>query len=200
MPPLFYVDPRRDARSQSLRPACLAASRLTCRIAIGQSGCGARLTVCSNVSIELHADELLLVGGPRGVGRTTLLQCLAGMRRPDAGAVSWGSAVAPHRVWRECELGARRMRARVAVLAEPSPGLSQQSGLTVRILDGDDADTLNDRRTLAAAAFMLGVEGACIWALRSPNVACIEAVANRLTRLRIAHRIAWLHGGELRSR
>jgi ABC-2 type transport system ATP-binding protein len=40
------------------------------------------------VSFEAHRGELLAVIGPNGAGKTTLLSILAGIRRPDEGAVS----------------------------------------------------------------------------------------------------------------
>ena len=40
------------------------------------------------VDLELGSNELLVVLGPTGAGKTTLLRTLAGLERPDAGAVT----------------------------------------------------------------------------------------------------------------
>src|SRR4051794_10754119 len=41
-----------------------------------------------NVSFQAHPGELLAVIGPNGAGKTTLLSILAGIRKPDEGAIS----------------------------------------------------------------------------------------------------------------
>ena len=40
-----------------------------------------------DIQLEAHADELLVVLGPTGAGKTTLLRAIAGLERPDAGAI-----------------------------------------------------------------------------------------------------------------
>lgn len=44
-------------------------------------------TLLSDISFELRAGEFVAVLGPNGVGKTTLLRALAGVRRPHAGSV-----------------------------------------------------------------------------------------------------------------
>ena len=44
-------------------------------------------TLLQDVSFELRAGELVAILGPNGVGKTTLLRTLAGVRRADSGAV-----------------------------------------------------------------------------------------------------------------
>jgi multiple sugar transport system ATP-binding protein len=39
------------------------------------------------IDLEAHPDELLVVLGPTGAGKTTLLRAIAGLDRPDAGAI-----------------------------------------------------------------------------------------------------------------
>jgi len=46
-----------------------------------------QVEVLREVSLELHAGELLAVWGPRGSGRSTLMRIAAGIEEPDAGVV-----------------------------------------------------------------------------------------------------------------
>jgi ABC-type Fe3+/spermidine/putrescine transport system ATPase subunit len=63
------------------------------------------VTALAGVSFVLPGGQALLVLGPSGAGKTTLLRCIAGLERPDAGAISVnglvvfgrGIDVAPHR-------------------------------------------------------------------------------------------------------
>jgi len=49
-------------------------------------------TVLGGVSLELHAGEYVAVMGESGVGKSTLLNLIAGLDRPDAGQVILGGA------------------------------------------------------------------------------------------------------------
>jgi heme exporter protein A len=50
--------------------------------------------VLKGVSLELGAGQLLHVSGPNGTGKTTLLQVVSGLLRPEQGTVSWfGQAI-----------------------------------------------------------------------------------------------------------
>jgi ABC-2 type transport system ATP-binding protein len=66
--------------TQSAAPAALAASGLTKRY-------GERVAL-REVSFAAAPGELVAVIGPNGAGKTTLLSILAGIQRPDAGAVT----------------------------------------------------------------------------------------------------------------
>ena len=46
-------------------------------------------TLFSDVCFQLNPQQLLLVEGPNGVGKTTLLKLISGLRRPDAGEIRW---------------------------------------------------------------------------------------------------------------
>lgn len=46
-----------------------------------------RIEVLTGLELEVRRGELLAVMGPSGVGKSTLLNCLAGLDTPDAGAV-----------------------------------------------------------------------------------------------------------------
>jgi ABC-2 type transport system ATP-binding protein len=66
--------------TQSATPAALAASGLTKRY-------GERVAL-REVSFAAAPGELVAIIGPNGAGKTTLLSILAGIQRPDAGAVT----------------------------------------------------------------------------------------------------------------
>lgn len=42
-----------------------------------------------NLDLQIEAGERVAVIGPNGIGKTTLLQCLAGAYEPDSGEVKW---------------------------------------------------------------------------------------------------------------
>jgi ATPase subunit of ABC transporter with duplicated ATPase domains len=49
--------------------------------------------LCTNVSFELRGMDRVLVSGPNGTGKTTLLQTLLGLLPPVAGSVQYGAEV-----------------------------------------------------------------------------------------------------------
>ena len=55
----------------------------------GTPGCSAAARVLSRVNLELDAGAVTGVVGARGCGKTTLVRCVAGLARPDAGALHW---------------------------------------------------------------------------------------------------------------
>jgi ABC-type multidrug transport system ATPase subunit len=89
-------------------PIVLRAHTLWKSYAAGVMGCSARVWVLRGASLHLHEGECLAVLGARGAGTTTLLHCLAGLRRPDAGCV-------------ESEMPALLLETR-HVVNEPLPG------------------------------------------------------------------------------
>ncbi|MDD3516861.1 MAG: ABC-F family ATPase [Chromatiales bacterium] len=46
----------------------------------------------SNFDMQIEAGERVAIIGPNGIGKTTLLRCLCGDLRPDAGEVKWAEA------------------------------------------------------------------------------------------------------------
>lgn len=55
----------------------------------------------SGIAFEISAGELLCVRGPNGCGKTTLLRCVTGLTRPDAGEILWhgeSTRVAPEKM------------------------------------------------------------------------------------------------------
>ena len=58
-----------------------------------------RVTAVDDVSLEVHAGEVVGLVGPSGSGKTTLLSVMAGWERPDAGAIGWeGHEVMPRQL------------------------------------------------------------------------------------------------------
>jgi ABC-type taurine transport system ATPase subunit len=68
-------------------PLALHARALWKSYAAGVEGCSARIWVLRGVSLDVEQGECVAVLGARGAGTTTLLHCLAGLRRADAGTV-----------------------------------------------------------------------------------------------------------------
>jgi len=68
-------------------PLALRAHSLWKSYAAGVEGCSARIWVLRAASLEVHEGECIAILGARGAGTTTLLQCLAGLRRVDAGTI-----------------------------------------------------------------------------------------------------------------
>src|SRR6185436_959105 len=45
--------------------------------------------VLKNISFSIEAGERVAIIGPNGIGKTTLMQCLAGELKPSSGLVNW---------------------------------------------------------------------------------------------------------------
>jgi putative ABC transport system ATP-binding protein len=52
---------------------------------------GRRFEALSAVDVELRPGRMMAIAGPSGSGKSTLIQVLAGLRRPDAGALRHGN-------------------------------------------------------------------------------------------------------------
>ncbi|MEI8394351.1 MAG: ATP-binding cassette domain-containing protein [Rhodospirillaceae bacterium] len=84
-----------------------------------------------NVSLSLDGGEILAVAGPGGVGKTTLVDVIAGVHRPDSGRICFdGRDVTGFRPDRACAVGIGRS------FDPPRPfgGLSVEDGVTVAAL------------------------------------------------------------------
>jgi hypothetical protein len=79
----------------------LAAEGLGKSYIAGLGRCWARVQVLSRLSLTLAEGERVVVVGARASGKTTLLHCLTGLRRPDVGSVRWDARHgAPYRLCR----------------------------------------------------------------------------------------------------
>jgi ABC-type multidrug transport system ATPase subunit len=68
-------------------PIALRARALWKSYAAGVAGCSARVWVLRGATIEVADGECVAILGARGAGTSTLLHCLAGLRRADAGVI-----------------------------------------------------------------------------------------------------------------
>ena len=50
---------------------------------------GSDVTVLKNVAFNVEAGDRLAIIGPNGIGKTTLMHCIAGVLRPDSGEIKW---------------------------------------------------------------------------------------------------------------
>jgi ABC-type sulfate/molybdate transport systems ATPase subunit len=74
------------------------ARRLTKRYAAGTNGCSVVARVLDGLDLELRAGLILGVVGERACGKTTLVRCVAGLARPDLGALRWAPAAQRPRI------------------------------------------------------------------------------------------------------
>lgn len=51
--------------------------------------------VLTDISFEVNRGDYLCIVGESGVGKSTLMRCLMGMTKPDAGSVAYGEGVRP---------------------------------------------------------------------------------------------------------
>jgi putative ABC transport system ATP-binding protein len=70
-----------------------------------------------DVSLDVHAGELIVVGGPSGSGKSTLVACLCGLDEPDGGTV-----------WLSGQRLSRRTERERAALRAGNLGLLLQAG------------------------------------------------------------------------
>jgi iron complex transport system ATP-binding protein len=85
--------------------------------------------VCAGLEAELYAGECVGVLGPNGVGKTTLLHTLAGLRAPDGGALYLVDDPMPALSRREI---ARRLGLLMQQLEDPFPTTVLETGLIGR--------------------------------------------------------------------
>ena len=85
VPPADVEPPAR--RAPCARDGRPSRSPLWKSYAAGVAGCSARVWVLRGASLEVRDGECVAILGARGAGTTTLLHCLAGLRRIDAGTI-----------------------------------------------------------------------------------------------------------------
>lgn len=71
--------------------------------------CFGALKALQGVSLRVHAGSISAVIGPNGAGKSTLFNCISGVYRPDAGAISFdGSRIDGRSVYRIARMGIAR--------------------------------------------------------------------------------------------
>jgi ATPase subunit of ABC transporter with duplicated ATPase domains len=79
----FLVDPKEKLHRLALEAKGLA------------KGYDTGKPLFKNVDLVIEAGEKVAIIGPNGVGKTTLLRCLEGSLKPDAGSVKWAEKAKP---------------------------------------------------------------------------------------------------------
>jgi ABC-type glutathione transport system ATPase component len=82
--------PRRAMAYRASVSLALRARTLWKSYAAGVEGCSVRAWVLRGANLHFERGECVAILGARGAGSTTLLHCLAGLRRPDAGSIETG--------------------------------------------------------------------------------------------------------------
>jgi putative ABC transport system ATP-binding protein len=118
---------------------------------------GAASRVLRDVSLELHAGEVLLLMGPSGSGKSTLLAALSGLLRPNRGEVT----VLGQDVWKMSERARERFRLRhfgfVFQGFNLFPSLTAREQLEMVVRWGEGAGRREARRRVAAMLDQLGL-------------------------------------------
>jgi heme exporter protein A len=166
------------------------------RLVAEQISCfrGDRL-VLDVVSFSVAAGGALLLVGPNGAGKSTLLRVLAGLKRLDAGSVTFDrtaeyagaaaylghqDAIKPGLTARENLAFAARIGGGDAWAALEAAGLAALADLPARMLSA------GQKRRLALAR--LAVLGAALWLLDEPTVGLDAAAIDRFGVALAAHR------------
>jgi heme exporter protein A len=167
----------------------------------GLAACRAERQVFCEVDFTVAAGGALLLLGPNGSGKSTLLRLLAGLKRPDAGLITWdgqdisidpgghaarvayighldavkpGLTVADNLVY-DAQLGSRDVHAALATL-----GLTPLAALPARMLSA------GQRRRLALVR--LALTAAPLWLLDEPTVGLDAAAIDQFAVMLAAHR------------
>jgi branched-chain amino acid transport system ATP-binding protein len=104
------------------------------------------LIAVNNVSLSVEEGEIFGLIGPNGAGKTTLLNVIAGVYKPNAGAVRFTdeeiTGLSPERI---CRKGI----ARTFQIAQPFPRMSVLENVMVAVIFGRKRGTIADPRPRA---------------------------------------------------
>ncbi len=149
--------------------------------------------VFQDVGFDVPAGGALVLSGPNGSGKSTLLRVLAGLKRPDAGRVTWDGAdepaaaylghldaVKPGLTAAENLAFAARICGRDPLAALDALGLGALAELPARLLSA------GQKRRLALARLTLS--DAKLWLLDEPTLGLDAASVERLGAVLAGHR------------
>lgn len=104
------------------------------------------LVAVNNVSLSVEEGEIFGLIGPNGAGKTTLLNVIAGVYKPNAGAVRFKgeeiTGLSPERI---CKKGI----ARTFQIAQPFPRMTVLENVMVAVIFGSKRGTIADPRSRA---------------------------------------------------
>jgi heme exporter protein A len=134
-------------------------------------------TLFAGLSFTVDVGEALLLTGPNGVGKTTLLRILLGLLRPNAGRIGLEKGMAEQTLGEQCHHVGHLNAVKASLTVEDN------AGFWCRFLGGAHGQ-------IAAALGAFGLE-----ALRDVPAAYLSAGQKRrlaLARLLVAQRPVWL--------
>ncbi len=147
------------------------------------------IAVLSGVTFALSAGQALLLRGPNGVGKTTLLRCIAGLQPVLAGRVMVPEVVyAAHADGVKGVLSVAENLAFWAAVQGASGIGAALAAMDLAPLADRPAQTLSagQRRRLGLARLCLGGKGA-LWLMDEPTVSLDTASVGLVTRAVAAH-------------
>ncbi|MDB2437608.1 heme ABC exporter ATP-binding protein CcmA [Hellea sp.] len=156
-------------------------------------------SLISGLSITINQGDVLWTQGNNGIGKTTFLEALAGLRRPDTGRVSWmeGStpvrpekliAYQPHKSFAKALLTTKEdlkfwagLYGTMSLVTEALDyvGLSEQADITTQNLSA------GQRRRLALAKLIISQKP--IWIMDEPGAAMDNSGVQLIDRLIAQH-------------
>ena len=156
---------------------------------------GERL-VLRGIDLQVGPGGALVLLGPNGSGKSTLLRVLAGLKRPDAGRVTWNGAglsdgAAPlayvgHLDGIKLALTVAENLRFAAGARDPAPALASMDLEPLRDLPGQMLSA-GQRRRLALARLALAPERGA-WLLDEPTLGLDASAVLRLGEVLAAHR------------